>query len=231
MRCGAEECDILSPIEGATGYRAREASARCEGLFAARIAGGGIELVSLTRGPVVWDSAKDRVLFIEPAGWTPAAGTRLRGVGVPAGLYYRLDATLAPGSVFRIPLDAVLLPEHIGPEDFGIYAFRILPGQISQHLPVHVKADVSPQSGSNDVVVTIRPAVSVSNVRVRLVTEGGTAPPYGSVRGAAGLVPAGSRVDISLGEKLPVGEALLYVVYNDPRSGLDRVERFDLADR
>src|SRR5262245_39820380 len=88
--CNAEDCGSLSPVDERNGYRLRGNSVRCEGLVAGRIAGGGIELVSLTVGSVAWDFARDHELSIEAAGWVPLGQTRVRAVGVPAGLYYRL---------------------------------------------------------------------------------------------------------------------------------------------
>jgi hypothetical protein len=228
----AQGCSELSPIEGPTGYRARDASARCEGLFAARVAGGGIDLVSLTLGPVFWDFATDRSLTIAPVGWNGVGRVQLRAVGIPIGLYYRLDAQVPADAQLHVSLDAVLRPEHIGPEDIGFFAFRALPGQALHYLPVRVQADRSSQNGAvANLIATLRPSEPVSEIGVRLTPSGGEVSQYVEIPGVAGLIPAGRRLDILLGQPLPAEGAALFVTYIDQASGRQHVERYYLDGR
>ena len=227
----AQDCEALSPVEGPSGYQAREASRRCEGMFAARVSGGGINLVSFTAGPLRWDIKTDRALTIAPANWLPTDGTRLQAVGIPVGLYYRLDAVMASGAPLRVPLDAVLRPEHIDPEDIGIYALRAVPGRSPQYLPVRVMADRSPPTAESGLIVTLRPSDPISAVRFRLVAAGAEPPPYMALPGAPGLVPSGRRLDIALGRVPASDHAILYIAYVDPVSGQEKAEHFDLVLR
>jgi len=225
----SQQCAVLPPQVGSTGYGPRPNSPRCEGMFEARIAGSGIELVSLTAGRVSWEES-DSVLIIKPAGWTPSAKTHLRAVGLPAGLYYQLDAAFPSGADFRLPLDSVLRPERIGPSDVGAYAFRAVPGEPPEYLPVSVGSDKSRRTG--DIHVVLRPNDPVMGVRFRLAsTSRADAEAFRPVEGVTGFVPAGARIAIPLGSALPNGGIALDVAYEELSSANTRVQRFLLAAR
>lgn len=225
----AQDCDRLPPAPGSTGFQQRHGSDRCEGLYVSPVSGGGLQLLSLTFGRIAFDSDRDPLLFVRaPAG--ADAGLRLEGTGLPIGLYYRLEAQLAPGGVFRLPLATVIKPARIAAGDLGLLALRDAGGGRRLFVPVHVGTDSTLPVETRDVTAVLRPASDVLDVRWRLTPTGAALGGYRELRGAQGPVPAGQRLEITLPAWPADGTAVLELRYVD-LNGRERSSRFQLATR
>lgn len=158
-------------------------------------------LVSLTHGRVTFDPGQDQYLEIK-LNAKSTENTLIQGVGVPERLYYRLDAEVGPGrTVFRLPLADVLVPEHIGPNDLGVYGLKRLSNGDNAFLPVH--AHPAGTKDEAEIVAVVRPGADVSDVMWRRYGPNTSRTDWAEVAGGKGLVPKGSRLEIELGSDIP----------------------------
>jgi hypothetical protein len=228
-RAQAQDCERLPPAPGSTGFQQRHGSDRCEGLYISPVSGGGLQLLSLTFGRIAFDPDRDPVLFVRaPAG--AEAGLRLEGAGVPIGLYYRLEATLASGGVFQLPLATVIKPTRISAGDLGLLALRDGGGGRRFYVPVHVATDAKRTAEARDVTAVLRPDSDILDVRWRLTPAGAPVGAYRALSGAQGPVPAGQRLEITLPAWPADAAAVLELRYVD-LNGRERSSRFQLASR
>ena len=226
----AQQCERLPPAPGAGGYQLRRGSDRCEGIYISPVSGGGLQLVSLTFGRIAYEPDRDPTLFIQ-APRTASAGLQLQGMGVPIGLYYRLDAALAEGRDFQLPLTAVIKPNQIVASDLGLLAYRDAGGGRRVFLPVQVATDPKKFQAPQASIAIIRPDSDIQNVRWRLTPAGNPAPgEFQPVASAQGPVPSGYRMEIALPGFAPANEAVLELRYLD-LGGRERTSRFQLALR
>lgn len=225
----AQECQRLPPAPGATGYQQRRGSDRCEGLYVSPVSGGGLQLLSLTFGRIAFDLDRDPTLFVQaPANAVP--GLRLQGSGIPIGLYYRLEASLAAGGAFQLPLAAVIKPSRIAPSDLGLVALREGSGGRRVFVPVQVGTVADRAPASREVTAVLRPDSDVLDMRWRLTPAGAGPGEYHPLPGAQGPVPAGQRLEVTLPAWPAESEAILELRYVDI-TGRERTSRFQLATR
>lgn len=226
----AQQCERLPPAPGAAGYQLRRGSDRCEGIYISPVSGGGLQLVSLTFGRIAYEPDRDPTLFIQ-APRTASAGLQLQGMGVPIGLYYRLDAALSEGRDFQLPLTAVIKPNRIVAGDLGLLAYRDAGGGRRVFVPVQVATDPKKFQTPQASTAIIRPDSDIQNVRWRLTPTGAAAPgEFQPVASAQGPVPSGYRMEIALPSFAPANEATLELRYLD-LGGRERTSRFQLALR
>jgi hypothetical protein len=166
MQATPLDCRDLLPAEGPTAYGSRHNSERCEGIFRPAVAGGGtgLDLVSLTYGPVSYNLSTDRELELSID--TASRPVQLVGTGLVAGLFYRMSASYGSTSI-HVPLADVLSPEHISPEKVGFYAWRSIPGALTSFLPVRVKS-ASYQGQPTEIHAVIRPRTDIESIRWRV---------------------------------------------------------------
>ncbi len=226
----AQQCERLPPAPGAGGYQLRRGSDRCEGIYISPVSGGGLQLVSLTFGRIVYEPERDPTLFIQ-APRAASAGLQLQGMGIPIGLYYRLDAALAEGRSFQLPLVAVIKPNRIVASDLGLLAYREAGGGRRIFVPVQVATDPAKYQTPQASIAVLRPDSDIQNVRWRLTPAGGAAPgEFQPVASAQGPVPSGYRLEIGLPGFAPAADATLELRYLD-LGGRERTSRFQLALR
>jgi hypothetical protein len=205
----AQRCAPLKPDGDQLGYSKRSNDARCEGFYQQLSAGtAGVNVVSLTYGKVAFDPARDRELrlrLVEP----PIEPIGIRGSLIPTDRYYRLDAQLSPGEpVVRLPLADVIKPSGMTPEQLGVYAFRSLPGNQEELIPLVVGADAEPSVRPDAPLwIVLRPAIDIANLRYR-VRAAGQVPDYQFVPLGRGPIPANSPLAFALGAA-PSGRAIL----------------------
>lgn len=86
--------DHLAPVsDPRTGYHLREPNTRCEGFYKAPVsAAADLELVSLTRGRLRFDSAT--IGPLELSSPVRHEAVQLRGIALPDKTYYRLDGLI-----------------------------------------------------------------------------------------------------------------------------------------
>lgn len=226
----AQQCERLPPAPGAGGYQLRRGSDRCEGIYVSPVSGGGLQLVSLTFGRIAYEPERDAQLYIL-APRTASAGLKLQGMGIPIGLYYRLDAALAEGREFQLPLAPVIKPNRIVATDLGLLAFRDSGGGRRVFVPVQVATDPAKYPPAQVSIAIIRPDSDIQNVRWRLTQAGAAAPgEFQPIASAQGPVPSGYRLEIGLPGLGQATEATLELRYLD-LGGRERTSRFQLAVR
>ena len=214
----------LTPIAGSEGYRARTGDPRCEGLYYAQVAGSQIELVSLTLGPLTYDLDHSTILQVRPV--TPATiAMSVQAVGIMPGLYYRMDADIAPGQALNWPIEEVLVRLRIPAEAVGVLGVRHVAGNPAIFVPVQVAAPGRASATPAPVVAVLRPLSGpLGELRWRFT-------PAGQV--AAGpwqtLTMQNYKAEISLtGASEPL-DGQLQVSWNDPATGMSRAAMFNLG--
>lgn len=225
----AQECERLPPAPGATGYQARRGSDRCEGLYVSPVSGGGVQLVSLTFGRIAYEADRDTTLVVR-APSSAATGLKLQGIGIPIGLYYRLDASLGEGREFRLPLTSVIRPNRIPATDLGLLAYRESGGGRRVFVPVHVGVDAAKLPPSTVSMAIVRPDSDIQNLRWRLTTAGAAPGEFSPIASAQGPIPSGHRLEIALPGLDATQDATLELRYLD-LSGRERTARFQLSSR
>jgi len=119
------DCDnLIVPIPGDLGYQSRSDDVRCEGIYESPVSATGIELVSATIGSIKFDAEENEYAVVEvPKLENYDRGpVDIRFVGLPLGLYYRLDARANPGSSMRWSLSPVVQPWQLTSTDLGAFS-------------------------------------------------------------------------------------------------------------
>ncbi len=211
----ASPCDPdLIPAGEPNQYRPRSPGL-CEGLYASRVAAPPIELVSFTRGSIPAAASRLDLSVPVPAG---LASVRLRGTGIPNGLYYRLDAEISPGQVLRWSAGGVLGPLGIQLVDIGLFAFADDATGTPVYYPVDIESTVSEPSVS---VAEFRTADLADDLRWRFVPNNGA-------NSSISWHDADSDND-RLKVALPPGSGLLEVGWSDQQSGQPRLASFQIG--
>ena len=158
----ADLCDPnLEPIKSRLGYQPRDA-VRCEGLYVSNVsAARGLDLVGLTRGPVLFDPQRDRSLQLIPV--VTDRPLRLRGVAIPEKTYYRLDARLPAGGGVDWRLTDVVIPQGLRPDQIGLVALR--EGDSAVYVPLQA-------GGSGAFTLLLRPSRSATELWWRYASKG-----------------------------------------------------------
>ncbi len=115
----------VKPRGDSTGYRKR--GVRCEGMFVGlQSAPLKVQVVSLIKGGLRYDVARDSLLFIQvpwlPAAVNPRDTVVLQGRGREANLNWALDAFARESTSVRWELDQVIRPEGLNSERIGLVA-------------------------------------------------------------------------------------------------------------
>jgi hypothetical protein len=142
-------CERLNPIPGPLGYQLRDDGARCEGLYDPLVAGVAADLIDLSiRSTEALDPAED----ISVSAQATTAKIRVVGRSMLADSHYRVDLKLdRGGEVAVIPIDTVLKPAEIDPNQIGFTAY--VDGVLT---PVIVKSSSHPDPNDTGYVVTLR---------------------------------------------------------------------------
>lgn len=199
LRAQAPSCASLKTPDGiATGYKNR--GNRCEGLYVADVSANNLELISLTQGDIHYRLAPGVVLQVSSSERTNVLN--VRSVAKPPRMYYRMDATLTPGSVLKWPVEDVLLPERLDELRIGIIG-SYGSGDAKVFVPLLVEVEGQPRTGAtpNDVMLTIRPSFDTEAIKWRSGPfNGDTCAAFGTWRDAAQTsILAGQYTKINLG--------------------------------
>ena len=206
----APACDAkLRPLKGSA-HDYRQRSTRCEGMYDSLVSGLSLDVVSFTRGPLQFSLTPQTVLSVD--GSTQQPPLNVRAVAIPIKTYYRMDATLSPGSPFEWPARDVLAPQDLTADRIGVYGWTAGAGG-KTYVPVRVTAAGSPAAGSSTPQLVVRPSFHAAKVKWRSAAAG--TEPCGVVVGTwrdaiSAPVPAGWPVKIALAE-VPPGFSCLEV--------------------
>ena len=148
----AEDCDRqIQGIGGELGYQWRSSPERCEGLFRSPIGAGSIQLVSFYAGRIDYVLSDRTFLSLKVLADRShnSDSVHIRGVSIPRGVFYRLDATIANGDSLIWPLSDVIDPAEIYSTQVGFWAWRATDGD-TVLLPVTVSEAGRPRDSAED---------------------------------------------------------------------------------
>ena len=154
------QCDpSLIPSKEVPMLAYRERGMRCEGFFEAPSSSPDkLFLVGLSIGAVTYSNREPENLIISAARHTNFE-VQVRAVGIPNGLYYRMDASLMPGTKLTWPTQEILL-KHPQTRDFrnvGIYGYKRTNG-ITYYLPIKLSTQ-SQNSNTISIAFTSRATI------------------------------------------------------------------------
>ena len=226
--CGwavADQCEktlIASVAAGKYGYMERGSGQRCEGIYVSPVSGFPVELVSLTRGALVFDNTEPVTLQLALAGKTPMSSeVHFRAVGIPTTVYYQMDATMTAGHVLAWPLQEVVQPQKIAASDIGLYAFQTDLSAKLVLIPVTATTPSRPLPEPQPLLVILRVG-TVINLKWRFVSELGDLPKYTPAKSDSG------RLLISLPPETKLPGAL-EVRWDEVTTNRPRVRVFSLG--
>jgi hypothetical protein len=141
-------CDAqLKPgLDAATAYKLRSADARCEGVYQQAAMPSSLELVGLLWHPLIFELGKDKALQVSAPKLKK--NVLIRAEGIPLRSYYRMDAVLAPESVFHWPLD-VLAQIKIAAANIGVF------GRLQENPEIYVPLRVVPVSVAESEIAPV----------------------------------------------------------------------------
>ena len=199
------DCDAsnLRPIGGASGYTARRGDSRCEGVYQSPVSATGLEVISVTLGPLDFDVELDDHLVVSmpDLGALDADAIRVRAVALPLRTYYRMDTLVAPGQTMRWPVGAVLRPWDLTSDRLGVFGWIDHAGD---RVLVPVAVNPEDQSSADDasrVLIKLRSPVRLDRVVWREVADDG------SVSDWRPVVERTVRGGEAIAFKLPAGPA------------------------
>jgi len=187
----AGQCPSLSPAGGDFGYQER--GNRCEGLLTEPATGGSIRVVSFTTAQPSFSLDRGTVIRIRVPDTSAfgARGVNVRSRSKDDLLYYRMDATLPSGGILEWPVDPVLRPNGLGPDQIGVFGwYEASPGD-TVFVPVRVS------EGSQQVELLVYADFNVERWNWR--ATGGAGP--GPVE-SRGLVSRGQPLRMRIGSGL-----------------------------
>lgn len=224
----ADPCDrslAPSPVAiGATGYVQRAGGERCEGIYVSPVSGTPVELVSLTRGHLNFDPSHPGVLSVTLDQPPPSGAAHLRAVGIPSGLYYRMDADITGDHPVTWPVGDVLVKRNLAPDQIGIFAYR----QDASADRTYLVVDVAPAGTApppDQPVTTVLRVVDVTDLKWRFTRA------HEKAADSYALVPVhGDHAEVSLANADGPVNGTLEVRWSDPGSGKSRGTTFRIGD-
>jgi hypothetical protein len=115
-----KKCYPLHPLPGSLSQYQLRAN-RCEGLYVADVASESIDVVSFTLGTISFELNSETQLRVSAR--TASQEVHVRAVALPRRTYYRMDATIPSDSILVWPVADVLLPERLGADRVGVFAW------------------------------------------------------------------------------------------------------------
>jgi len=212
-------CDSsLDPTPDAEGYQPR-AGSRCEGTYVSRVSGPALELVSLTWGALPAAVQPGGMVLTLPTAADRPGPVHIRALGIPPGLYYRMDAEVPPGGSVTWPPTAVLDKLKIGLSEVGVFGFARDPSGEIVYLPVAING---PAGIGEGMVVQLRPLTTMDEAKWRFVAQG-TSPGEWT-----GTDLKDDRLTIPLRVNRAAPPGTLQVSWTDPETGRSRIKSFEL---
>jgi hypothetical protein len=149
------KCAAISPVGGPLGYQARDAGARCEGLYQPAVGSERIELLNLTNAVKTNSGAKFIQISVAPS--LPKDTTlRILGLSFITDTFYRLDAPISSDKALLIPTSDVLEPAALDTSELGYVGYAdntIIP--LNVQLLDTSQPRVITASGSVSVIISL----------------------------------------------------------------------------
>lgn len=159
------QCSQLRSTPDGLGYKLRNNSTRCEGLYESNVSGESLQIVSLLEGPLVFGANPDIVLKVSPALNT-GMNVHVRAVPVPLKTYYRMDAELQPNTVLSWPVRDVLSRIGLSSSTLGVYGW--IGGENDPiFIPLRVTPGGQARQAQGNVILGVRSSVSIDRASWR----------------------------------------------------------------
>ena len=146
----------LEPETTALGYKIRQGSTRCEGLYRSPVS-SSLEVVGFQYGTPGL-SSEPKVLNVSSPSLKQLAvkALHIRAEAIPFKTFYRLDAVITEDQPLIWPLDEVVIPAGIAPDELGVF------GWVEQDTEkVLVPVDVNPAGQVSQAKVSKKPLMIV----------------------------------------------------------------------
>ncbi len=166
----AIECKGVKPVEGELGYRLRQQSERCEGLYAASVAGEALSVISLTSAEISYQIASDKHLLVAapPLSGLSQGPINVQANSIRPGMYfYRMETTVRPEESARWPLEPVLSQLKLPANSLGVLGW-VQSGPSKTYVPVSVRSQQPAKIDWQNLVLVLRPNIPVKQVQWRL---------------------------------------------------------------
>jgi hypothetical protein len=171
-------CATIQPVPGVSGYQVRQRDSRCEGFYQSPVAGGGLELFSLTVGSVNYKLEANNTIYVAApnVGELKSDKLQVRARAIPLGTYYRMDTTIPSSGLMTWPMATVLAPAKLTADTIGIVAW-VERDANEIFVPLSVSEQRQPASSGPSLVAILRSAADLDEFQWRSWPDGGAAPP------------------------------------------------------
>ena len=163
----------LAPETNTLGYKIREGSIRCEGLYRSPV-GSSLEIVGFRYGNSSLSSERSILNVSAPPLKQLAINVlNIRAEAIPLDTYYRLDAVITEDQPLTWPLNEVVIPAGISPDELGIFGWiQKDTGKVLVPVDVYPAGLISPAKvGKKPLTVIVRPAINVDKILWRTFPE------------------------------------------------------------
>ncbi len=164
----SQPCDSeLTPVENSEiQYKYRRN--RCEGFYSSKVSSGSIEVVGVIKGEFHFNLEKNEIVNIF-SPFVRKQTVRVRAVGIPLKTYYRMDAEIAPGAAFSLPVGEILYPQKLSDEKIGIFGW-IDQGTDKIYVPLASSAKLGKNPTNDKIMLYLRTSTDVENLKWRTAT-------------------------------------------------------------
>jgi len=167
-------CDTdLTPERNMLGYKIRESGNRCEGLYRSPVS-SSLEIVGYRQGNSPLSSEQNKLIVSAPPLKQLAVKVlNIRAEAIPLDTYYRMDAVVKEDQPLTWPLNEVVIPAGISPDELGIFGWiQQDAGKVLVPVYVYTTSLVSSANiGKKPLTVVVRPAVNVDKILWRTFKE------------------------------------------------------------
>jgi len=203
LPAGAEQADCgqIRATPGALGYQFRGGDARCEGFYQSTVSAASLDLLSLTAGAIEFQLGNDKTVeIVTPrVGSATGIGFHVQARALPLNTYYRMDATIAPGSSMRWPIGHVLVPANLTADTIGVLAWTE-EGPNRVLVPVSVSQRTRASTDAAPLVFVLRSSADLDELRWRSwkKDDGARAPAWQKYPATQQMLRAGGLARVAL---------------------------------
>lgn len=167
-------CDSKLAADSTTlGYKIRGGGARCEGLYKSPVS-SSLEIVGYRQGSSSLRSQRNIIKVSAPSLKQLAVkALNIRAEAIPLDTYYRMDAVIAESRPLTWPLNEVVIPAGISPDELGVFGWvQQEAGKVLVPVAVHpADRGGATETDKPSLVVIVRPAVNVEKILWRTFEE------------------------------------------------------------
>lgn len=196
---------------------------RCEGFYRSKVSNKSkLYVVSCTWGDFKFKNEEGEVITLSVPGAGEQA-VKIRAQGIPAGLYYRMDATLDAKKTLKWDADAVLLqfPDTKIPNNIGLRAF-LGTEEKPVFVPVAALSKLLPPQKNNTPPVVVKWICNTRLAYFKWRLD------QGSWNNLNAPIRDGKPIRVELPANTKKGKHTLEVMYRPVNESGDKNERFSI---